>query len=509
MSQEITATPVARVRDVAKTYGPVQVLNVAELAFAAGEIVGLLGENGAGKSTLVNVLAGTVTPDTGMVELDGTEMPLGSPTAAAHAGVAMVSQEFPLVGQMSVAENVFLGLRPEGSSRVFVDWRRLGDQAQAVLDELELPIRARQRLDQLSVAQRQLVEIAKAWHRAPRLLILDEPTSALGPVEAELVLGLARRHAAAGGAVVFIGHRFDEVLALCSRLVVLRNGQVVADLPKADATEEVLVRHMVGQQLAEHPPLASVDATAEPCLRVTDLAADGLGPVSLVVNRGEVVGVAGLMGAGRSRLLHTVFGAQPATGGSMTLAGRPYRPRSPKDGIAAGVVLVAEDRKQQSLLPDAPIRWNVTLAVLRRLSRGPVLRPRRDRAEASRAVELTQVRCRSTEQPIRELSGGNQQRAVLGRAVATDPSLLLLDEPTRGVDVGAKAGIYGLIADAAERGSAVLVVSSELEELLRICHRVVVLARGRVVAELDRAHFDKETIVAHAAGLAAAPQGVH
>jgi ABC-type sugar transport system ATPase subunit len=191
----------------------------------------------------------------------------------------------------------------------------------------------------------------------------------------------------------------------------------------------------------------------------------------------------------------------------MTLAGEPYRPGSAKDGIAGGVVLVPEDRKQQSLLPDATIRWNVTLAVLPRLARGPLLRPRRDRAEAARTIELTQVRCRGPEQPIRELSGGNQQRAVLGRAVATHPSLLLLDEPTRGVDVGAKAGIYALIAESAERGSAVLVVSSELEELLRICHRVVVLARGRLVAEFDRAHFDKETIVAHAAGLAAAPQG--
>jgi ABC-type sugar transport system ATPase subunit len=485
----------------------VQVLDVAELTVAAGEIVGLLGENGAGKSTLVNVLAGTVSPDSGVVEVDGAGLPLGSPTAAAHAGVALVSQEFPLVGQLSVAENLFLGIRPAGSSRVLVDRRALNEQAQTVLDELGLPIRARQRLDRLSVAQRQLVEIAKAWHRSPRLLILDEPTSALGPVEAETVLELARAHAAAGGAVVFIGHRFDEVFALCSRLVVLRNGQVVADLPTAEASEELVVRHMVGRQLAEHPPLAAVDRTVQPCLRVDDLAADGLGPVSLTVNRGEVVGVAGLMGAGRSRLLHTVFGAQPATGGTMALGGEPYRPRSARDGIAAGVVLVPEDRKQQSLLPDASIRWNVTLAVLPRLARGPLLRPRHDRDSAARTIELTQIRCRGAEQPIRELSGGNQQRAVLGRAVATEPSLLLLDEPTRGVDVGAKAGIYTLIAESAERGSAVLVVSSELEELLRICHRVVVLARGRLVAEFDRAHFDKETIVAHAAGLAAAPQG--
>jgi len=501
---DVAAGPAVHLRQVTKAYGPVRVLDVPDLALRRGEVVALVGENGAGKSTMMGAIAGTVAPTTGTVDVGGQEVAAGHPAAAAAAGVAMVSQEFPLVAQLSVAENLLLGRTPEGTRRGVLDRRALHRQAQAALDELGLDISAGQRLDTLSVAQRQLVEIAKAWARRPLVWILDEPTSALGPVEAAMVLDLARRLADDGGAVIFVGHRMDEVLDVSDRLVVLRNGEIVADLSRDQASEEVLVRAMVGAELARAQDDLPAVATAS-VLAARGLAADGLGPLDLDLNAGEIVGVAGLMGSGRSRLLHTLFGAQPRTGGTVTLAGTPFRPRSPAQAIAAGVTLVAEDRKEQSLLPAAPIRWNLTLTALPRLARRGYLRPAAERREAARLLTVANVRCRSAEQPIRDLSGGNQQRAIFGRAMATHPAVLLLDEPTRGVDVGAKAEIYRLITDAASGGCSVLVASSELEELLRICHRIIVMAGGRAVADIDRAEFTKELIMTWAA--ATAPTG--
>ena len=487
-------TVAVRIRDVQKVYGAARVLHVPELDLHRGQIIALVGENGAGKSTMMGVIAGTVAPTTGSVEVGGVLIDAGHPASAAAAGVALVSQEFPLVGQLSVAENLWLGRRPAGARRGIVDRRALHRQAQAVLDELGLALSSRQRLDSLSVAARQLVEIAKAWSREPLVLVLDEPTSALGPVEAHTVLDLARRVAGRGGCVVFIGHRLDEVLDVATRLVVLRNGEIVLDVPRTGGTEETLVRAMVGAELAAEDTRPSETGT-DVLIDAHALTADGLGPVDLRLHAGEILGVAGLMGSGRSRLLHTIFGAQPRTGGTMTLRGKPFLPSSPADAIARGVTLVAEDRKQQSLLANAPIRWNLTLAALPRLARHGYLSPRVERLAAERLIRLSRVRCRSAEQPISALSGGNQQRAVLGRAMATDPAVLLLDEPTRGVDVGAKAEIYRLIADAAAQGCGVLVASSELEELLRICHRVVVMAGGLAVATLDRQDCTKELIM--------------
>jgi ribose transport system ATP-binding protein len=492
------ATPAVELTGVQKIYGPVRVLNVDQLTLWPGQIVALCGENGAGKSTLMGSLAGTVRPDAGQIAIRGSEVPLGVPAAAAAAGVAMVSQEFPLVGQMSVGENLYLGTRPPGTRRGLMNFGELHRAAQAHLDELNLKIESRSRLESLSVAQRQLIEIAKAWLRKPLLLILDEPTSALGPVEARLVFDLARRHTGQGGVVLFVGHRLDEVLDLCDRLVVLRNGEKVADIPRAEASERALIRHMVGAELEKQ--IAPQEGGFGPVvLKAADLTAERLGPVDLEVRAGEVVGVAGLMGSGRSRLLHTLFGAQPVTGGSLEFNGKPYRPTSAKSGIDAGITLVAEDRKQQSLLADAPIRWNVSLTSLPRLGSRGYLSPRRERQLAKQTVSEFKVRCQSPEQPIRALSGGNQQRAVFGRAMATKPKVLLLDEPTRGVDVGAKAEIYRMIEDAAEAGTAVLVASSELEELMLICTRIIVLSRGRIAGRFTRQEFDKEAIISAAA----------
>ncbi len=484
---------------VRKAYGPVVVLDVDHLALRRGEVVGLVGENGAGKSTMMGVVAGSVRPDTGTVSIGGRVLGAGGPLHAQHLGVAMVSQEFPLVGQLTAAENLLLGRRP-GKNRHLVDKRAADAVARGILAEVGLDISPRRKVDSLSVAQRQMLEIAKALGRKPLVLILDEPTSALAPAESDIVLQLARRHAAGGGIVIFVGHRMHEVQALSDRFIVLRNGRIVSDLRREEATEQRLVRDMVGRDIEAMAEVSSSQANRPVAFEARQLAAEGLGPLDLAVREGEIVGVAGLMGSGRSRLLHVIAGARPSTHGEMRLSNSRYRPRNTCDAVAAGVGLVPEDRKAQALLLDSPIRWNVTLAVLRRISwRRLVLSVRSDKKEADRIVAAARVRCTTPEQAARALSGGNQQRLVFGRWIAVQPRLLLLDEPTRGVDVGAKAEIYSLIDEQRKQGMAIVVVSSELEELLLMCHRIIVMRGGRIAAEFKRSEFSKERIIAAAA----------
>jgi len=497
----------ARLRGVHKSYGPVRVLDLPELDLYAGEVVGVVGENGAGKSTMMGALAGSVHRDGGDIEIDGVHLAPGSTEAAARLGIAMVSQEFPLVGQLSVAENLLLGRRPRQTRRhVLLDRAAVRAEAEAMLNDIGLDPRAigvHREVRTLPVPTRQMIEIAKAWGREPKLLILDEPTSALGPVEAEVVLGLARKVAERGGTVLFIGHRLDEVRAVSDRVLVLRNGQLVADLTPAEATEARLIREMVGGEISHGEPKPQA-AEVEPYLELVGLTAAGLGPVDLEVNAGEIVGVAGLMGSGRSRLIHTVAGAQPATGGTMSAGGARYAPHNPGDAAAVGIAMIPEDRKEQALVLFASVQANVTVSILRQLSVHGLLWPRRQRDEAARITDSVHVRMRSVEQPIGSLSGGNQQRAIFGRAFATRPRLLLLDEPTRGVDVGAKAEIYELIDRAAADGMAVLVASSELEELQLICHRIAVMRRGQIAAILPHKDATKERIMTAAAGTGAA-----
>jgi ribose transport system ATP-binding protein len=495
-SSDRPATASVDVAGVTKTYGPVEVLRVDDLHLRGGEVVALVGENGAGKSTLISVVTGIKAATTGTVRINGTELKAGDPAHAQDLGVATVSQEFPLVGQLSAAENLMLNRRA-GAGRVVFDRHATNRAATALLRRLDVAVPVDRPVAQLSVAQQQLIEIAKALGRNPSVLVLDEPTSALGPVESQRVLRTARELAAEGKVVIFIGHRLDEVQEIADRVIVLRNGRIVADLTPEEATQEAMIRAMVGAELTDlaGDPTMIAPGT-DPVLEVESLTAAGIGPVDLRVRRGEILGVAGLMGSGRSRLIHALMGSIPATGGTMRLVGEPYTPRHPADAVAAGVGLIPEDRKHQSLLLDAPVRWNISLAALPRIARfGIGLSPRAEKRFTEEIRRSVKVRAASQEQAIRTLSGGNQQRAIFGRWFANQPKLLLLDEPTRGVDVGAKAEIYRLIELSAARGMAVVVASSELEELMRLAHRTAVLAHGRLITTIDRADYTKQALM--------------
>ena len=495
----------ARLRGVHKAYGPVRVLDLPELDLYGGQVVGVVGENGAGKSTLMGTLSGSVRRDGGDIEIGGKPLVAGSTEAAALARRRAWSRRSSHWSASSRSPRTCCWAADRASHVAGSCVDRAAQRAEAARDahrDRAVPYRDPGHppgAHRCRCRTRQMIEIAKAWGQEPSLLILDEPTSSLGPVEAQMVLGLARQLAERGGTVLFIGHRLDEVREISDRIIVLRNGRLVADLTPDEASEERLIRHMVGGEVAHGEPKPP-PAASPVLLELRGLTADRLGPVDLDVRAGEIMGIAGLMGSGRTRLIHTVAGAQPSTGGTMRLGGKLYAPRGPGDGANAGIAMIPEDRKEQSLVTFASIRANVTIPVLKRISRRGLLGPRRERAEAERISKNVNVRMQSVEQPIGSLSGGNQQRAIFGRAFATEPRLLLLDEPTRGVDVGAKAEIYELIDRAAEQGMAVLVASSELEELLWICNRIGVMNHGRMAEVFDRADATKERIMTAAAG---------
>ena len=495
--------PRVELLDVGKRFGDAWVLRGVSLAVSAGGVLGLVGENGAGKSTLLNVLAGVFPPDAGGVRVDGADYAPRSPAEAAAAGVALVHQELNLLPNLSVAENLLLHRLPTRGAGPFCRLDRTGLHARAgaILSAVGLALDPARPVAGLPPGERQLLEIAKGLAAGARVLVLDEPTTSLSRPEADRLFQLVRRVSGQGTTVVFVSHTLPDVLALCDRVAVLRDGRLVADGPRGEFDHARLVTLMVGRPLDAAFPSRTVPPTADPLLEVRDLHRAGLGPVSLTVHRGEVVGLAGLMGAGRTELLRAVFGLDPATGGSVTLAGEPLDGLSPRGRISRGLALLTEDRRADGLLLDAPVPDDAGLAALPRFSSVGRVR----RRELAGAVRTAADRVRLTAAPLhtrtaRTLSGGNQQKVVLLKWLLTRPRVLLLDEPTRGVDVGARAEIYRTVNELVEAGAGVLLASSEVEELLGLCDRVLVMAGGTVRADVPRAGFDREAILRHMLG---------
>ena len=486
-------TPRLEVREASKSFPGVRALDGVSLTVMPGEVHALLGENGAGKSTLGKIVAGVYPRDGGAVLLDG--VPLGGldEAQAARAGIGIVHQEGSLVGQLSVAENVFAGHMPTGFLGR-MDRRQMVARTRVLMDELGLPIDPRLPVARLSAAQAQVVEIAKALSRDLRLLILDEPTAALTLAETGRLFAAIRRLAASGVSVIYVSHRLAEIFEISQRVTVLKDGRLAGTRATAETDQAELIRLMVGRdvQIGRRETAVTPGAVM---LSARDVAAPRVAGVTLEVRAGEIVCLAGLIGSGRTEFCETVFGLRPLLGGAMKLAGRPYRPSGPPDAMRAGIGMVPEDRKSSGLFLAMDVGANIAAATLRAVSPGGVMRPGRVDALADRYVRELRIATPSLRQSLLNLSGGNQQKVLLARWLAMNPSLLIVDEPTRGVDVGARSEIYRLLRELAAGGMALLVVSSDLPEVLALADRIVVMADGRTVGELAGADATEEAVL--------------
>ena len=492
--------PLLQMRGIRKAFPGVQALDDVSLAVAAGEVVALVGENGAGKSTLIKILSGCYRADAGEIVFEGRRLGRFTPHQAQQLGISVIYQDFNLAPPLSVAENVFVGRQPR-SRLGAVDFGRMRSATQAILDSLRLPLDARRRVETLSVAEQQMVEIAKAISFRAKIIVMDEPTAALSDHETATLFALVRRLKAQGVSVIYISHRLGEVFEVADRVVVLRDGARAGGMPVAEATVDRIVHLMVGRALDEMFHKEAL-ALGEPVLEVRGLAraASGVRVAELTVRAGEVVGLAGLVGAGRTEIARAIFGVDPPDAGEIRVGGRPARVRSPRDAIRAGMGFVTENRTEQGLFLILAVRENVSAASLGELSTMGFVRLEAERARVGSLVARLGIRTPSQEQQAQFLSGGNQQKVVLARWLALRPQVLLLDEPTRGIDVGAKAEIYGLMGELARQGVGILMISSELPEILGMSDRVLVVRGGGIVGELGRAEATQEAIMHLATG---------
>ena len=495
--------PLLQLRGISKAFDAVQALADVDLDLRAGEAHALVGENGAGKSTLVKILAGALEPDTGEILLDGEPLALRGPADALAAGIAVIYQEPTLFPDLSVAENIFMGRQPLGRLRR-IDKARMREQARRLFDRLGHHLDPDRPARGLSIADQQLVEIAKALSFDARVLIMDEPTAALSGIEVERLFAVVRALREQGAAIVFISHRFDEVFALCDRITVMRDGRRVSSDATADVTVDEVVRRMVGREVSAMFPKTAT-TPGEVALEVEGLTREGVfSDVSFRVRRGEIVALAGLVGAGRSEVVRAIFGIDRYDAGTVRVAGKPLPKGKPAAAMAAGVALVPEDRRQQGLVMELSVEHNTAITRRWQLARAGLLRRRDERAWAQEWTRRLQVKVGRLSDPVSTLSGGNQQKVVLAKWLSTSPTLLIVDEPTRGIDVRTKADVHRLLSDLAAQGIAVLMVSSELPEVLGMADRVLVMHEGRLTADIPRAEADEETVVRAATGQGAA-----
>jgi rhamnose transport system ATP-binding protein len=498
---EPTRPPLVELRGIAKSYGGVHAVEGVSFGIAAGTVHALVGENGAGKSTLVKILTGVVQADEGEILVGGEPLHLGDPQAAQRTGIVAMYQEPTVFQDLSVAENVFAGRHPRTRGGA-VDWRRMRADATRILRDLGVDFEADTPVRGLGVADRQLLEIAKALSSSARLLIMDEPTAALSPHEVETLFAIARRLRDNGVAVVFISHRLEEVTALADTVTVLRDGRHIATRPAAGLAHAELVRLMVGRSLDALFPKEEAEI-GDVVLRAEGLARRGVfSNVSFELRRGEIVGLAGFVGSGRTEVARSIFGVDPLDRGSLWIEGRSFKPRAPRAALRRGLAYLPEDRLHQGLVQPMSIGENISMAVLPGLTPGGFLRPRRERALARRYMERLRIRATSPAQPVRSLSGGNQQKVVLAKWIAAEPRILILDEPTHGVDVGTKADVHRTISHLAAQGLTILLISSELPEILGMSDRVLVMREGQLVAELSREEATQERVIQAAAGVA-------
>jgi ribose transport system ATP-binding protein len=514
MSLLTSAAPrLLEVRSLSRQFPGVRALHNVSLSLGRGEVLAVIGENGAGKSTLMKILAGVQSPDSGEILLEGKPVRIDSVRAAEQLGIALIHQELNLADNLDVAANIFLGREPRRSC--FVDRRRLYADSQRFLDSVGLDCPPRTLVSMLSLGRQQLVEIAKALSTNARVLIMDEPTSSLSQHETDQLYRVVKELRSRGVSIVYISHRLGEVKELADRVVVLRDGENAGELQRDQINHDAMVKLMVGRDLVitrstrrepdhsasgESQIRLTPDATKALEVRALRMPANPRHELTFSLRPGEIVGVAGLVGAGRTELLRVLFGIDRAVGGEILVAGSPVRIQSPIDAIQAGLALVPEDRKQQGVILEMAVRENTTLASLHRESRAGFRNTKREDDIATRMTKQLNVKTPGLNQFVQYLSGGNQQKVALAKWLALEPKVLLLDEPTRGIDVGAKQEIYRLMEELAGRGVTILFVSSEMEEVLRMSDRTLVMCQGRITGELSREELSEEAVMGLATG---------
>lgn len=493
-------TPALEMRHISKAFPGVVALDDVSLTVGESEIHALLGENGAGKSTLMKILAGAQPKDGGEILLYGQAVTIDSPQKAMELGISIIYQEFNLVPYLSVGENIYLGREPRAVLPGFVDFRKLYADAQAVIDNLGVKIDARTPVNRLSIAQQQMVEIAKATSRKSKIIVMDEPSATLTTHELVALFRLMRQLKSEGVTIVYISHRLEEISEVCDRATIMRDGKWVATEDVKDLTREDIIRLMVGRELKDAIPKVAAEQ-GQVALAVRNLNRAGvLHNITFEVKQGEVLGIAGLVGAGRTETARAIFGADAIDSGTIEIFGKPVKIKSPQDAIKYGIGLVTEDRKQQGLVLGMAVRENTTLANLGALANLGFINSREERKVAEKYRTDLGVKTPHIEQAVQNLSGGNQQKVVLAKWLYTGSKILIFDEPTRGIDVGAKSEIYKLMNALAAQGVAIIMISSELPEVMGMSDRILVMHEGRITGELLRAEATQEKIMHLATG---------
>ncbi len=488
--------PLLRMEGISKQFPGVQALDNVDFEVYPGEILGFVGENGAGKSTLVKIISGVYVKDQGTIWFQGQQVEPRSPHDAQKLGISTIHQELALVPHLSVAENIFLNREPRLVKSIgMVDFGTMRRQARTILDDLGVDIPAQRLIKQLPVAAQQMVEIAKAFSLNARMILMDEPTSALSSREVDALFAVMRRLCDKGVSVVFISHRLEEIRQVVDRVIVMRDGHRVGTLPIAEATEKNIIRLMVGREVGLFPKEEA--QIGEPILEVRNISGNnGVRNVSFTVRTGEILGLAGLVGAGRTEVARLICGVDCLTGGEILISGKPVRIKNPGDAVKDGIGWVPEDRKLHGLVLKMDVKSNITLAILRRISSSVGrIRSRREKDISTQYIKALSVMTPSLTQTVRYLSGGNQQKVVLAKWLCSEPKVLIMDEPTRGIDVGAKAEVHALMSRLAQQGLGIIMISSELPEIVGMSDRVIVMCQGRVTGEFKREDIDQEHIM--------------
>jgi ribose transport system ATP-binding protein len=493
-------TLVVAMSDIRKSFPGVQALKGVTFGLHKGEIHGLVGENGAGKSTLVKILTGVLSSDSGSISLYGNRVAIESPRQAQQLGISIIHQELSVLPNLTVGQNIYLGREPRKFLPFWIDWKTLYRMAQEQLQRLNVPISSRTPVAELSVAQRQMVEVARALSLAAGVIVMDEPTSALTEREIESLFSLMRSLKQQGISIIFISHKLEEIVQIADRITVLRDGSLVGSAPVGDLTPNQIVTMMVGRELGEMYPKQEV-VRQEVVLSARNLRrGKDLRGVSFELHSGEILGLAGLVGSGRTYVARAIFGADPLEGGEFQLDGRPVRIRSPQEAISLGIGFLPEDRKVQGVLLGLSVSSNIAITRLQNVSRWGVIVFRRLKELALEFVQKLSIRTPGISQLVRNLSGGNQQKVVLAKWLALRPRVLILDEPTRGIDVGAKAEIHTLMNQLAKDGVGILMISSDLPEVLGVSDRILVMHEGTIAGEFSRREASPDKIMLCATG---------